>query len=178
LSYTAPKRLGGWFLSGIWHARTGFPITVQAAEEYVGISFINAFRPDWVYGQPLWVADPNSPGDRRLNPAAFAVQPSGVQGNLGRNAIAGFGMSQVDLALSREFRIRDRAGLQFRIEAFNLSNHPNFADPVKYLDNPLFGQSTSMLNMMLGTGSPGSGLSPVLGSGGPREIQLSLRFHF
>jgi hypothetical protein len=35
-----------------------------------------------------------------------------------------------------------------------------------------------MLNMMLGTGSPGSGLSPVLGSGGPREMQLGLRLRF
>ncbi|HUK19773.1 MAG TPA: carboxypeptidase-like regulatory domain-containing protein [Bryobacteraceae bacterium] len=178
LSYTAPKHFGGWLLSGILRDRTGFPITVQAAEEYVGISFINAFRPDWVYDQPLWLADPSSPGGRRLNPAAFAIQPAGVQGNLGRNVIAGFGMWQLDLALSREFRINDRAGLQFRIEAFNAFNHPNLADPVKYMDNPLFGQSTSMLNMMLGTGSPGSGLSPVLGSGGPRALQLGLRFHF
>jgi hypothetical protein len=178
LSYTAPKRFGAWLLSGIWRARTGFPITVQAAEEYVGISFINAFRPDWVYGQPLWIADGGAPGGKRLNPAAFAVQPAGVQGNLGRNAIGGFGMSQVDLALSREFRLSDRSQLQLRVEAFNLANHPNFADPIKYLNSPLFGQSTSMLNMMLGTGSPGSGLSPVLGSGGPRAVQLGVRFHF
>jgi hypothetical protein len=178
LTYTAPGRFGGWLLSGIWRARTGFPITVQAAEEYVGISFINAFRPDWVYGQPLWVADANSPGGRRLNPAAFAVQPAGVQGDLGRNVIGGFGMTQLDLALSREFRVSDRAGVQIRAEAFNAFNHPNFADPVKYMDSPLFGESPSMLNMMLGTGSPGSGLSPVLSSGGPRAVQLGLRLHF
>lgn len=178
VSYTAPKRFGGWLLSGILRARAGFPITVQAAEEYVGISFINAFRPDWVYGQPLWLADANAPGGRRLNPAAFAVRPAGVQGDLGRNVIAGFGMSQLDLSLSREFKINDRAGVELRVEGFNALNHPNFADPVKYLDGPLFGYSTSMLNMMLGTGSPGSGLSPALGSGGPRAVQLGVRFHF
>ncbi|HKE27968.1 MAG TPA: TonB-dependent receptor [Bryobacteraceae bacterium] len=178
LTYTAPKRYGGWFLSGILRARTGFPITIQTAEEYVGISFVNAFRPDWVYGQPLWLTDPNSPGGRKLNPAAFLAQPAGVQGNLGRNVISGFGMSQLDLALSREFKLNDRAGLQLRLEAFNALNHPNFADPVKYLDSPLIGEAASMLNMMLGTGSPGSGLSPVLGSGGPRAVQLGLRFHF
>ena len=178
MTYTAPKRFGGWLLSGILRTRTGFPITVQAAEQYVGISFINAFRPDWVYGQPLWLGDGNAPGGRRLNPAAFVVRPAGVQGNLGRNVIAGFGMSQLDVSLSREFRIRDRAGVQVRLEGFSAPNHPNFADPVKYLDGPLFGYSTSMLNMMLGTGSPGSGLSPVLGSGGPRAVQLGVRLHF
>jgi hypothetical protein len=35
-----------------------------------------------------------------------------------------------------------------------------------------------MLNLMLGTGSPGSGLSPLLGTGGPRMLQLGLRLHF
>jgi hypothetical protein len=178
LSYTAPPRLGAWSLSGILRARTGFPITVQAAEEYVGISFINAFRPNWVYPEPLWIPDANSPGGRRFNLLAFQAQAAGVQGNLGRNAISGFGMSQLDLALSREFKISDRTGIQLRVEAFNAFNHPNFADPIKYLDSPLFGQSASMLNMMLGTGSPGSGLSPVLGSGGPRALQFGLRFHF
>jgi hypothetical protein len=178
LSYTAPKRLGAWFLSGILRARTGFPVTVQSTEEYVGISFINAFRPDWVYGQPLWVADAHSPGGRHLNLAAFQTRAPGVQGTLGRNIVPGFGMSQLDLSLSREFKLSDRVGLQLRAEAFNAFNHPNFADPVKFLDSPLSGEALSMLNMMLGTGSPGSGLSPVLGSGGPRAIQLGLRFRF
>lgn len=87
-------------------------------------------------------------------------------------------MSQLDLAVSRNFRIGPKLALEFRVDAFNALNQANFADPVRYLDNPLFGQSPSMLNMMLGTGSPGSGLSPLLGSGGPRMLQLGLRLHF
>jgi hypothetical protein len=46
------------------------------------------------------------------------------------------------------------------------------------MDSPFFGQSTSLLNMELGTGSPGSGLAPALQTGGPRAVQLALRFHF
>ncbi|MGD0669312.1 MAG: carboxypeptidase regulatory-like domain-containing protein [Bryobacteraceae bacterium] len=187
LSYTVPqseparglRRLaGGWSLSAILRARSGFPITVLESEEYTGISLTNAFRPLLLLGQPLWLGDQNVPGGRRLNPAAFLVMPSGQQGDLGRNAIDGFGMVQLDAALSRDFPIREKVALQFRVDAFNALNHPNFADPVRYLDNPLFGQSASMLNMMLGTGSPGSGLSPLLGSGGPRMLQLGLRLHF
>lgn len=177
LSYALPGAAKGWVLDGIFRARTGFPITVLDTEEYTGISFSNAFRPDQVPGQPVWVADDGAPGGRILNPLAFS--PAGSQqGTLGRNAITGFGMSQLDLAIRREFRLADRRSIDLRLEAFNALNHPNFADPVKYLDSPFFGQSTSMLNMMLGTGSPGSGLAPLLQNGGARSLELVLRFRF
>jgi hypothetical protein len=68
--------------------------------------------------------------------------------------------------------------LLLRIEAFNVLNHPNFGDPSRYMNSPIFGQSTSMLNMMLGTGSPGSGLAPILQSGGARSLQGTIRFQF
>jgi hypothetical protein len=187
LSYTVPQReperrwrrlAGGWSANAILRARNGFPITVLENEEYMGITLTNAFRPLLLLGQPLWTGDPNTPGGRRLNPAAFPVMPAGQQGDLGRNAINGFGMAQLDMAVSRDFPIREKVALEFRVDAFNALNHPNFGDPVRYLDNPLFGQSSSMLNMMLGTGSPGSGLSPLLGTGGPRMFQLGLRLHF
>jgi hypothetical protein len=84
----------------------------------------------------------------------------------------------VDLAIKREFRIVEQCGIQLRLDAFNAFNHPNFGDPVKFLDSPLFGRSTSLLNMELGTGSPGSGLAPALQTGGPRAVQVSIRFHF
>lgn len=169
---------GGWLLGAVVRARSGFPLTIQQQEQYTGISLIDAFRPNLVYGQSIWLGDSNSPGGRRLNPLAFQNTASGQQGTLGRNAIGGFGMWQADLALSREFHAGDRAILQLRLESFNALNHPNFADPVKFMDSPLFGISASMLNMELGTGSPGSGLAPALQAGGPREFQASLRFRF
>jgi hypothetical protein len=122
--------------------------------------------------------DPSIPGGKRLNPAAFRVTVPGRQGGLGRNALSGFGMWQLDAGLRREFRLGERRRLQLRLEAFNVLNHPNFADPVRYLNSPMFGQSTSMLNMMLGTGSPASGLAPALQTGGPRALQASVRLQF
>ena len=186
-AYTVPRRAdvavwtrfaAGWNLSTIVRARSGFPVTVLDSEQFTGIPLNDAFRPTYVYGQALWLNDPNSPGGRRLNPAAFATLGSGVEGNLGRNAIAGFGMWQVDLSASRTLRLDDLRSLDLRADVYNLFNHPNFGDPVRYLDNPLLGQSTSMLNMMLGTGSPGSGLSPLLGAGGPRGAQLEIKLRF
>ncbi len=187
MSYETPRAatssarsslLHGWALDGILTARTGFPITVLDADYSMGLSFANVFRPDLVPGQPVWVADPSAPGGRLLNNAAFQPASNLVQGNLGRNSITGFGMYQVDLALRREFPFGERRSLQFRIEAFNMLNHPDYADPVSLLSSPLFGQSVSMLNMMLGTGSPGSGLTPMFQNGGARSVQVMFRFRF
>ncbi len=87
-------------------------------------------------------------------------------------------MRQIDTAIRREFRWKEKRAILVRLEAFNVLNQANFADPVKYLSSSVFGQSTSMLNLMLGTGSPGSGLAPTLQTGGPRSLQGSVRFRF
>jgi hypothetical protein len=179
LSYQFAKGpLKAWRAETIVRARTGFPITVLESEQYTGIAFQNAFRPNFLGGNPIWIADPAAPGGERLNPVAFATVASGVQGDLGRNTITGFGMSQLDVSIGREFRWRERFTIDLRVDAFNALNHPNFGDPVKYLDSPLFGQSTSMLNLSLGTGSPGSGLAPLFENGGPRMFQGMVRFRF
>lgn len=174
----AARLLNGWALDAMLRARTGFPITVVQADQYLGISLANAFRPDLVAGAPIWTADSNAPGGRYINPAAFRSTTTGRQGDLGRNTITGFGMSQVDLAVRREFRLGERRTLQFRMEAFNGLNEANFADPVRFMNSPMFGRSTSMLNLMLGSGSPGSGLAPILQTGGARSFQATLRFYF
>jgi hypothetical protein len=168
----------GWALDGMFHARAGFPINVLNAEQFTGIGFENAFRPDLSSGQPNWIKDANAPGGKRINTAAFRAAANSAQGSLGRNALSGFGMSQLDLALRREFSVGERRSFQLRIEAFNALNHPNFADPVRFLTSPLFGQSGSMLNLMLGTGSPGSGLAPIFQAGGARSLQIVVRFRF
>ena len=178
LDYALPGVARGWSLAGTFRARSGFPISVLNSEQYAGIAFVNAFRPDLVPGVPVWIADSDAPGGRVLNPLAFAATNPGQQGDLGRNAISGFGMWQVDLSLHREFRLAERRALEFRVEAFNALNHPNFSDPVRYLNSPYFGQSTSMLNLMLGTGSPGSGLAPMLQTGGPRSVEAVVRVRF
>jgi len=66
-----------------------------------------------------------------LNPAAFSTSiPVGSYGDVGRNAVRGPGMFNFDVALSRQFHIRERISLQVRAEAFNLINHPNFVGAI------------------------------------------------
>jgi hypothetical protein len=111
-------------------------------------------------------------GGRRINRAAFNFPPDGQQGTLGRNALRGFSVSQVDVALARQFRLMERWKLQLRAEAFNVFNHPNFAGLVTRINFPTFGLSTSMLNKSLGFDA---GLNPLYQIGGPRSIQLALK---
>ena len=177
-SQTRVRAFRSWALDGMLRARTGFPINVLNADQFMAVSFENVFRPDIVPGRPVWITDASAPGGRRINPGAFAAAPGSVQGDLGRNALAGFGMSQLDLAVRREFALGEKRSFQIRLDAFNALNHANFADPIRFLASPLFGQSNSMLNLMLGTGSPGSGLAPVFQAGGPRSLAASLRFRF
>jgi len=176
VSYEFPSILKRWALDGIFRARTGFPVDILQAETALGASYANLFRPDLVYGVPVWLSDPDAPGGARINPAAFLS--SGNQGNLGRNAVTGFGMSQLDLTLRRNFLLSERRSIELRLEAFNALNQANLADPVRFLVSPLFGESSSMLNLMLGSGSPGRGLTPAFQIGGARSLQLGLRFHF
>ena len=106
-------------------------------------------RPDVIPGVPLYIDDPTVAGGRRFNPAALTPGPTNRQGTLPRNAFRGFPISQVDLAIRRQFELSERMRLQFRAEFFNILNHPNFADPGNFqgniLSNALFGQSTQML---------------------------------
>jgi hypothetical protein len=170
--------LRDWELDGTFRARSGFPINVLDSDEFQGITYQDIYRPNLLGGVPVWISDPSAPGGRSLNPAAFQVTPFGTQGNLGRNALTGFGMYQLDLAVQRDFLVTEHRALQLRMEAYNALNHPNFADPIPFLASPLFGQSNSMLNLMLGTGSPGSGLAPIFQAGGARSLRFVLRFRF
>jgi len=89
-------------------------------------------------------------------------------------------MAQWDFVIRRHFKLHEKVDLQFRAEAFNLLNHPNFGNPVGALGDPLFGRSTSMLGQSLaGDPSQGSGgLSALYQAGGPRSIQLALKLQF
>jgi hypothetical protein len=178
LGRRGPHLLRGWSLDSMVRLRTGFPIDVRNTENLLGLGFDNLQRPSLVNGQPVWLTDANVPGGRRLDPAAFAPISAGGQGSLGRNALRGFGMSQADVALRRTFVLSERAGIEFRAEVFNLLNRASPGDPVPYLQDARFGRSISMLNLMMGSGAPHSGLTPAFQTGGTRTAQLQLRLRF
>ena len=78
-----------------------------------------------------------------LNPAAFAMPALGTLGNVGSGSIAGPGTWQLDAALSRTFRLGETRKLEFRAEAFNLTNAFRMEDPDTVLNSNTFGQVIS-----------------------------------
>ena len=171
--------LKNWSVDAIWRARTASPVNVVVRSDVIGEDLIVELqRPDLIPGFPVYVTDPDAPGGRRINRAAFLVPSEIRQGSLGYNALRGFGVTQLDLALRRQFDLGERFKLQFKTEVFNLFNHPNFGNPNNILSSNLFGQSTQMFGRSLGNGGINGGLSPIYQIGGPRSIQLALKLQF
>jgi len=214
MTYTVPSTrmnaftnaiLRGWSLQNVIQAHSATPVDITDSIFFkFGAGYITNIRPDVVPGKPLYLFGPQYPSGKAFNPAAFTnppTNPAGCnpgppsfdfpcnparQGNLGRNALRGFGATQWDFAIHRDFPIHESLKLQFRAEMFNVLNHPNFGPPSgcfgAFCGAP-FGVSTQMLGESLsggggfGSNVGGGGFSPLYQLG-PRSIQLALKLIF
>lgn len=110
--------------------------------------------------------------------------PNGVGqfGTMGRNIFRDLGFHNVDLSLSKSFKLGERMKAQFRVETFNIFNHPNFANPNGATSG--YGQGATADPSQAGAFGCGcstpdnASFNPVLGSGSNRAIQLGLKFIF
>jgi len=132
----------GWRLSGIYRYSTGSWLTALLGEDraLMGDSRAGVQRPQQVLGSPY--------GDRSslanyLNASAFARPAVGALGNMRPSNIEGPGTWQLDVALSRDFRLRETQKLEFRGEAFNVTNSLRAGNPQMNFRNSRFGQITS-----------------------------------
>jgi hypothetical protein len=191
--------LGGWSLQNVIQARSASPVNVYESAISSLNRGITQVRPDLIAGIPLYLFGSQYPGGKAINgtPGAVPACPAdGLpsvgpfcspfangsptrQGNLGRNAVRGFGAAQWDLAVHRVFPIRELLKLEFRAEMFNVLNHPNFGQPDGGIGHQHFGQSTQMLGQSLNFQNlGGGGFSSLYQVGGPRSIQLALKLVF
>jgi hypothetical protein len=175
--------LGDWQFNAIGSFLGGAPIAVfysNGGNNVAGVAAATAnsgFRPNLVPGVPIYIRD-SSDSAAILNPAAFALPGAGQFGSLGRGAIRQPRMENIDFAITKNWQVRDRYGIQFRTEMFNVFNHTNFNQFSNNLDyqillmtpegnpNPNFGQSRNQ--------SFGKAISALRS----REIQLGLKFTF
>jgi hypothetical protein len=150
----------GWQLAGTGRAYGGQPFTPVIKSTTIDLG--EPTRPDRLANGSLPNPGSNAnPGPNDwFNVAAFAVVPDSAFrfGNSGRNILDGPGFVALNLALSKRFNLGERAKAQFRWEAFNVSNHPNFKLP--------------------NTGVDTSTASAITSAQPSREMQLGLRLEF
>ncbi len=148
----------GWQTFGIFTFQSGRPFTVALLPDFDNsntgrsiLGFGSNDRPN-VMGDPhLSHATP----DLWFNTAAFAIPPYGSFGNSGRNILEGPSYQSISLSLVKNTRVREGITLQFRAEAFNFLNRPNFNLPDIFVGSPTFGH--------------------ILSAGDPRHIQFGLK---
>jgi hypothetical protein len=152
----------GWSVSPIVNLQSGNPFSpiIQLTDTRGSLEAFN--RPFLVPGIP-WTM-PNPSPNQWINSAAFVRQATGF-GDAGRNILTGPGFADIDLSIAKDTKIMERVSLQFRCEAFNLFNHPNFGQPQNNIAVASFGQITATRTIRGDLGSS-------------RQIQFALKLRF
>ena len=132
---------GGWEFSGIFTYQGGFPVTPLISGDN-SETLTYADRPNVIPGAPLFISGNHDPA-QWFNPAAFQIAPLGQFGNAGKGIIEGPHLIDLDFALMKNIRLRERSNIQLRGEVFNAANHPNFATPNPYVNTPSAGSISS-----------------------------------
>jgi hypothetical protein len=179
------KLLGGWQISGITQFQTGLPCSVAGATDYAGVGLDSNFGCGvngqyWVVnGDPKiigtfgpngqWFATTNPDGSPIFTPPA----PGTFNTQRVRDLIYQPGYQNWNLGLFKDFRLGEQKGLQFRAEAFNFINHPNWCGGSGCSGTTNIGLDPKNLNTFGKVLTKGGGVG-----GGERNLQLSLRLYF
>jgi hypothetical protein len=171
--YTTPKlktqnfllqTLGGsWEVSGIGTLQSGYPFSIGGGNGGDSSGSLQyGDRADLISSQSFGVHQGSKAQwlNHYFNSSAFTPNNPGTFGNSGKNILKGPGMNTWDLALMKNFPFRERYNIQFRWEAYNAFNHPNFGLPENTVTDPNFGQITT------------------IGSVAPRVMQGALKLSF
>ena len=167
----------GWLLANITQLQSGNPLNVVTTSAYNGVSSPAVIRPTLLgpystgRGAPLATGPvPFIHGVACATPTpgcTFYAQPAGF-GTLRRNALTGPGFADTDVSLEKTTRIFESAALVLRVDAFDLLNHVNFANP----NLTASGSATSTFGQITAT------RTAVGDAGSSRQLQFAMRFQF
>jgi hypothetical protein len=138
--------LSGWETAGIVTLQSGRPFTVALLPDIDNSGTGRSILGFGANDRPNVIGNPelsNPTTDQWFNTSAFVFSAPGTFGNAGRNILDGPGFQNVNVSLLKNTALGERLNLQFRAEAFNLFNHPNFNLPDNFLGSPTFGRITS-----------------------------------
>ena len=146
--------LGNWEQAGIIGKQTGAWLTPKVGQD-VSLTAVGNDRPN-VVGNPR----PSDPTLQQwFNTSAYVKQATGTFGNAGTYSILGPGGFTLDAMLTRRFSVREHQNLEVRFEAFNVLNHPVFANPGANL-------------------SASSSFGKILAANDPRILQFAMKYVF
>jgi hypothetical protein len=184
LPFKGNRLVSGWELAPVFSWQTGNPfmIVVSGSSGINGVGntvtpTVNA--PLQVSGNPLgqWIS--NIGAIQQAGNCSLTTNPSAcVFGNLRRNSVYGPGFTTMDLTLAKNTKITERMNFQFRVDAFDLFNHPNYGQPgpqsggslaVSYPSTGAIPSSFSTIN---------STRFPTGDSGSSRQLQMALKLQF
>ncbi len=167
LPFKGSRAVSGWEFGLITQAQSGNPLTAfysvpSAYHPFPGETLrVNSSGSLSISGDPnAWIANPSvlsSP----CNSATLKCSP----GTAGRNTVIGPNFVNTDFSIIKNTELTERINLQFRAEAFDVFNHPNFGDPSLTIDSANFNKIQST---RFGVGDFGSS----------RQIQLALMLQF
>jgi hypothetical protein len=163
LPFARGQYYGGWQVSGILLLRGGLPLTVTQSQGVASTGTGN--RPDRICSGVL----DHPTIDHWFDTSCF-VQTSdttGTYGNSGRGILRGPGSFNIDASLIKNTRI-GHANTEVRIEAFNVLNHPQFANPNTTIGNAAVGTISAMLS------SPSCSLCGTTA----RQVQIGVKVKF
>jgi hypothetical protein len=144
----------GWKVSGTYRVSSGNPLTVTTSLDRL-LNGQTGQRPKQVLADPYCAEKTIRCW---LNPLAFQQPDVGTLGNIGRFSVFGPGFWGIDASVSRRFNIREQQTLEFRAEAFNLTNSLRAGSPTSNINTNTFGQIQSAED--------------------PRIMQFALKFTF
>jgi hypothetical protein len=133
--------LSHWNLAPLVRYQSGLPVNPVSGKDN-SLTGVGNDRPN-VISTTAYTGLQHGKVYQYVNPNLFTANLLGTFGNAGHNSLRGPGYFDVDLAVSREFRLRERFTFHARAEAFNLMNHPNFGLPVANISSSNFGQINS-----------------------------------
>ena len=131
--------LGGWQYSGIAGFSTGIPLTVTDGTTYGDNAGVGNAVGSGSYVDRTGDPSANIPSNSLLqgpsfskffyNPGAFATPTGLTFGDSGRDSLRNPGRTNFDMALFKHFAIKESKAIEFRAEAFNIFNHPEWSGP-------------------------------------------------
>jgi hypothetical protein len=158
----------GWQLAGIYRYQSGAPFSVQDGTDQQ-LTAINHQRPNLVEPDAVYTGL-TCGGCAYLNKAAFAAQPLGTVGNLGWNSVNAPAYWDIDLALSRQFRFRERNVVELRADAFNITNTLQPMAPVTAQPTSPSAPAFAAYNS--------NQFGQILSANPTRKIQFALKYTF